>query len=150
MRISDWSSDVCSSDLNGGDNPRENLFAPELIGVAVRFAIGQYVGKVVVPEFEAALPPQGLEMVVARRGVYIERGDVKRLAFESPVRSLAPNKNGGIALLITLLNVFGKPFLAHGQAQNRSPLKQGQLFCAFGGLLRDLHSARTSADDGTE
>src|SRR3546814_8194721 len=94
---------------NGVDNPRENLFAPELIGVAVRFAIGQYVGKVVVPEFEAALPPQGLEMVVARRGVYIERGDVKRLAFESPVRSLAPNKNGGIALLITLLNVFGKP-----------------------------------------
>jgi len=87
-------------------------------------------------------------MVVARRGVYIERGDVKRLAFESPVRSLAPNKNGGIALLITLLNVFGKPFLAHGQAQNRSPLKQGQLFCTFGGLLRDLHSARTSADDG--
>src|SRR3546814_5645964 len=79
---------------NGVDNPRENLFAPELIGVAVRFAIGQYVGKVVVPEFEAALPPQGLDMVVARRGVYIERGDVKRLAFESPVRSLAPQKNG--------------------------------------------------------
>src|SRR3546814_2576726 len=122
MRISDWSSDVCSSDLNAefafdlagcgcdcvrpetGDrvclqinqrnmvlrenlvislfqrrslraermrrfgwgeflgqigigDPRANLVAPEIVGVAIGCAIGKQVGEVVVPEPQSASLP---------------------------------------------------------------------------------------------
>src|SRR3546814_10518249 len=44
MRISDWSSDVCSSDLQIDTNPYPTDFAREGVDLAVRYGVGGYPG----------------------------------------------------------------------------------------------------------
>ena len=57
----------------GVDNPCANLVAPEIIGVAVSFAIDKQVGEIVIPEPEATLLPQIFKVRGARFLVNFER-----------------------------------------------------------------------------
>src|SRR3546814_18700658 len=98
MRISDWSSDVCSSDLlHGGGSSGGNLVEGDALvgavilrqaedafgdGVEQRFvrSAGDAAGRCVDP---ARRP------VVLRRGMFVERSEGRRVGKEgvSPVRS---------------------------------------------------------------
>src|SRR3546814_1489965 len=68
MRISDWSSDVCSSDLDGLD-----LFAIELAGVR-RHGAGDVAGRDLGVRVDDRFDQEG---IVCHRGAAIGQGDVR-------------------------------------------------------------------------
>src|SRR3546814_8513934 len=75
MRISDWSSDVCSSDLVSGDS-----FAPELLFLFISSSIGKYDRQrhLAVAEIVACILAHGLFIRRIVDGVVHElKGDTK-------------------------------------------------------------------------
>src|SRR3546814_17037599 len=68
MRISDWSADVCSSDLNGGKDPKYQALGVHILFVALLIVVvGSYAGtffaiaQVMPPELNFWFGHQGYE-----------------------------------------------------------------------------------------
>src|SRR3546814_15165717 len=83
MRISDWSSDVCSSDLVEGEE--------EQLGLLVLCAMATLQHRLQRREIGVAVLAIGDDLAVDQAGRQVERGDVadERREFVGPVEAIA-------------------------------------------------------------
>src|SRR3546814_18688928 len=76
MRISDWSSDVCSSDLHRGQRARPDIpfdAQRRAADLVARIQSGIEVGETIIG-------------IIARKGIALRRGERRELTVQRPLR----------------------------------------------------------------